>query len=728
LSKAGPLKPGRLPGQRAMGCGASAAAPPTTAASSEYDDTENGHKPIAGKIAASKAHWAALNKVGAAPAPDTGFALALVADQDEASAGPDGYTSYLRYGKLTYNGSAGAASYSIDMPGEQPIRTTRGDKAGRGAEYSALEVFDGRLITADDRTGNLDEIAPCGDGFNFRVYPLEDGGGEEMSLRMGDGSKNKPLKCEWSTQKDGKLLIGSTGKERTDDDGNVVHEGEMWVKAISPGDRKIEHLDWRPMYRALRAAAVCPHGAGYMIHEGARWSAVHKRWFFLPRKLSREPYDEVKDTEKCVNLMLSCPEVPEADGSNVLTQDYLSKSELRGCSDFLFVPGTKDTHIFMTRTEESLDGVVSTFASVIDLEANCLMAETKIASERKFEGAAWVGGFGPFPQAGPSSSGRMLQMQKSIKLSSTPTPQSAFVFIKPHANTAKVQELVKSKFGDVGISIVSEGTIDGKAIDENKYIDQHYYAIASKATIMKPAQLNVPKAKFADTFSEDWDTVLAEGRVLNALDACAHLGVDADQIDEAWGIAKKAKRIVKFGGGFYCARVEIEGKEPLYTLNAFFMSMRSKFTKPDVSIHYYEVQFDAAMLAWADFRGSVLGPTDPAAAPADSLRGKIMANWEALGLSAPPNTGDNGVHASASPFEGLAEKMNWLKADPQTDTFAKALLDGGVPLETLKAWTIDPQVVLPGGDGKKGSLFDQLEDMDFTPAVDKCKALAAAQP
>ena len=63
-------------------------------------------------------------------------------------------------------------------------------------------------------------------------------------------------------------------------------------------------VDWRPMYNALRAAAICPPGAGYMIHEGARWSDVHKKWFFLPRKASRQPYDEVKDTTKCINLMM----------------------------------------------------------------------------------------------------------------------------------------------------------------------------------------------------------------------------------------------------------------------------------------------------------------------------------------------------------------------------------------------------------------------------------------
>jgi len=218
---------------------------------------------------------------------------------------------------------------------------------------------------------------------------------------MGDGSKDKPLKCEWSTQKGGKMLIGSTGKERTDDDGNVVHQGEMWVKAIDPATMKVEHIDWRPTYTALRAAAQCPFGAGYLIHEGARWSTVHDRWFYLPRKMSREPYDEIIDAGKCVNLMMSCVDCPPPSGAGILMQPYLTKMNQRGCSDFLFVPGSNDCHIFLLRTDESLDGDIATYAAVIDLEANVLMAETLIAKNRKFEGAAWVNGFGPFPEIGP---------------------------------------------------------------------------------------------------------------------------------------------------------------------------------------------------------------------------------------------------------------------------------------------------------------------------------------
>jgi hypothetical protein len=62
----------------------------------------------------------------------------------------------------------------------------------------------------------------------------------------------------------------------------------------------------------------------------------------------------------------------------------------------------------------------------------------------------------------------------------------------------------------------------------------------------------------------------------------------------------------------------------------------------------------------------VLGPTDPKQAPEGSLRNMILNDWQALGLEYEPNTGDNCVHASASPFEGLAERLNWLKADLTT--------------------------------------------------------------
>lgn len=69
---------------------------------------------------------------------------------------------------------------------------------------------------------------------------------------------------------------------------------------------------------------------------------------------------------------------------------------------------------------------------------------------------------------------------------------------------------------------------------------------------------------------------------------------------------------------------------------------------------------------------------------------------DALGPTTEPNVGDNGVHASASPFEALVERMNWVGAQLEADDFGQALLAAGVPRETILAWTKDPQVWAAG--------------------------------
>lgn len=303
----------------------------------------------------------------------------------------------------------------------------------------------------------------------------------------------------------------------------------------------------------------------------------------------------------------------------------------------------------------------------------------------------------------------------------------AFVFIKPHAVTDKTKELVKATLEAKGIEITSEGAIASETIDKDKLIDQHYYAIASKATILPPKDLNIPEDKFEAQFGLKWTEALEKGVVHNAMTAVEYFGWSgvegSEKIDVEWGKAKKAGKLIKFGGGFYCGLIDtVEGKDAIYVFNAFFMSMRSKFCVPGECIYYYTVKFAPETLAWKTFRGEVLGPTDPAEAPATSVRGMIMAQWEALGLKSEPNTGDNGVHASASPFEALAERVNWLKADVSADATHQALVDAGVSAETIKAWSVDP--VVPQGEDKKGSIFDALEDMDIGPCVAKCGELA----
>jgi len=276
-----------------------------------------------------------------------------------------------------------------------------------------------------------------------------------------------------------------------------------------------------------------------------------------------------------------------------------------------------------------------------------------------------------------------------------------------------------------GLNITAEGTLTSEVIDEKKLIDQHYYAIASKATILKPSELNVPKDKFKAQFGKNWDDALKAGECFNALDACKEFGCTSDELSKAWGECGKAKKLVKFGGGFYCGEVSLNGKSR-YVFNAFFMSMRGEFTKPGRSIRWFTVDWDENKLSWADFRGKVLGPTNPKDAPADSLRGEILRDWKKLGLPSEPNTGDNGMHASASPFEGMSERMNWLNKRCSEDSFCKAMKAAGISEKTIADWSVDPQVKIDAS-GKKGSLFDAVEDMDTKACLAKLKELHALQ-
>merc|ERR1719478_566938 len=306
---------------------------------------------------------------------------------------------------------------------------------------------------------------------------------------------------------------------------------------------------------------------------------------------------------------------------------------------------------------------------------------------------------------------------------------AAFVFLKPAAVTDEMKALVKATLEKKGCKIVKEGSIAAADIDKKQLIDKHYYAIASKATLLTPDKLNVPKDKFKDQFGLEWDDVLKDGKALNAKQACEKFEIDADELDKMWGGAKKSKNLVKFGGGFYCAKLEREGKGTYYVFNGFFMTMRSSYVKEGVSIYYYVVEWEVKDLSWADFRGKVLGPTDPADAPKDSLRGGALANWKNLGLAAEPNVGENCVHASASPFEGLTERMNWLGYKADRDNFGKDLLNAGVRLKTIKDWCQDPQVSF----GKKQSpttqsIWDTVEDMDSPACVEKCAEIDAWRP
>ena len=135
--------------------------------------------------------------------------------------------------------------------------------------------------------------------------------------------------------------------------------------------------------------------------------------------------------------------------------------------------------------------------------------------------------------------GPMLKMAQKVggdPFEDTPkfSKHQAFVFIKPHAVTDGVKALVKSILRARSMAIVGEGAISSAQISKGKLIDTHYYAIANKASLSKPVELNPPAEKLAEftaKFGTTWSEALAQGLVYNAVDGCDVLGVDGEKMN-----------------------------------------------------------------------------------------------------------------------------------------------------------------------------------------------------
>lgn len=114
------------------------------------------------------------------------------------------------------------------------------------------------------------------------------------------------FKAEWATVKDQTLYVGSMGKEWTTSAGEFESHSPMYVKAISPSG-EVHHLNWVDNFKAIRGA-VDINWPGYMIHESGEWSEIHRKWYFLPRRCSKERYNETRDEVMGCNVLIECDE------------------------------------------------------------------------------------------------------------------------------------------------------------------------------------------------------------------------------------------------------------------------------------------------------------------------------------------------------------------------------------------------------------------------------------
>ncbi|XP_037332997.2 soluble calcium-activated nucleotidase 1 isoform X2 [Pungitius pungitius] len=297
------------------------------------------------------------------------YRIGLIADLDKRSRRNQtlAWFSYLRRGHLSVSPSGDKVA--VEWDAERVVLESSLSEKGRGMELSELVAFNGKLYSVDDRTGVVYHI----DG--DKIVPW-------VILADGDGSVAKGFKAEWMAVKDQHLYVGGLGKEWTTTEGVFVNNNPSWVKVVGfRGD--VQHENWVPVYKSLKAAAGL-EPPGYLIHESAAWSEALQRWFFLPRRASKERYEEAADERRGTNLALSC----SADFRDILVSRVGPLNPTHGFSSFKFVPNTDDQVIVALKSEEDGDKV-ATYITAFTLKGRILMPETLIG-DVKYEGLEFI--------------------------------------------------------------------------------------------------------------------------------------------------------------------------------------------------------------------------------------------------------------------------------------------------------------------------------------------------
>jgi len=260
----------------------------------------------------------------------------------------------------------------------------------------------------------------------------------------------------------------------------------------------------------------------------------------------------------------------------------------------------------------------------------------------------------------------------------------AMVLIKPGASNPETARFVQSYLTKHNIAVLRKEVMPAEVAKEKDLFNKQYFQIMANAEA-DPASLIIPPAaqeRFSKAHGTSWAEAVAKGDVLSASGALDKLGLTRGQLFEQ-GAAKGLKltpaiSVSQLSGG-------TEGT-PKFVVNAFALHWRETFFAGFDSLTWLLVEFNPAKLPWEKFRADILGTTDPAEAPKDSIRGQLYEHWQALGLKEQPTMLYNCVHASAGPMEALHERITWTGVTIEDDPFGRLLLASGIPKVTLDAW------------------------------------------
>lgn len=299
-------------------------------------------------------------------ASTTTYTVVQITDEDHASQvrlddGETFFQARLRFDRAHRHVDAnGGVRYTFeviadDEGGEFHVHSKFGEvdhESFRGGEFSELVRWGRHLMAFDDRTGIVGEIR----GSDNMIIPRQ-------ILMTGSGDeRQKGFKCEWATLYGDELIVGSHGKVRH----------EEWVKRLDPDGYKVVSEDWGVYYQRMRDA--CGVGAqGYLTHEAGEWDPFSERWYFFPRKLSLEPFDEPVDERERGNNRLI---VADAAFDNIEVRIVGDPTPDRGPSSLKLVPGRRNEFLYMKSIE--IGDRTESWIGAADTDGNLLAEETKL--------------------------------------------------------------------------------------------------------------------------------------------------------------------------------------------------------------------------------------------------------------------------------------------------------------------------------------------------------------
>ena len=305
----------------------------------------------------------------------TEYRIAAISDKDKASKVKKkddsklSWESDLMLGTLRRNPYSGR--YSVEFDEGAPITLrSKLNEAGRAMELSELLYFNNKLFAFDDRTGVVSEI----DIEKKLAIPT-------YILMEGDGRTEKGQKTEWATVKDGAMYVGSIGKEWTTPKGEIVNFNNQWIKRID-AEGRVTSLNWHDIYESMRKATNTSL-PGYLVHEAACFNPMDRKWYFMPRRESREVYDDEKDEERGSNLVI----VMDEDMKKISSMRIGDLNPQHGFSSCKFLPYREDEFVAL-KTMEFKD-TIKTFITVMSIKGDVLLPETEIAAA-KYEGVEFI--------------------------------------------------------------------------------------------------------------------------------------------------------------------------------------------------------------------------------------------------------------------------------------------------------------------------------------------------